>query len=377
MPGLRDVASLPASLAGAGLHAARRVAGGPEARLARAAGSSIATPAAAGWVTDFLNAAYYARPAGQRAVDDLRLAFCILTTRWARRPGRRLGARDVLAFNLAFGADRFLDARRSGRGRLDRDQLLAGGARLLGDWFPDASADPARRGWGIAFPTEADRARHRPEDRLAHAALGPLTPPTEPAERQHWKVYEPVPLVSAARAIELLTRPERWTDAGSALGRFTALRAGGLEGQTFEIEVAATPLQVQRAPIFTRAYVTATAVHVDGGPGGDGLADHVAELNATVAAHGGGMPAPVPAGARARCAVSLTTHEGHFMGAAVSRILVYEEEGGAFLRDTGSWDPLPPLLAEAYRRVGHEAQEAFWGRDPETSMLVQIALAAA
>lgn len=376
VPGLRDVASLPASLASAGVHAARRIVGGPEAKLARAAGSSIATPAAAGWVTGFLNAAYYARPRERRAVDDLRLAFCVLTTRWHRSGGRRLGARDVLAFNSAFGALRFLDARESGWGQLDRDQLLEGAARLLGDWFPDAYADPARRGWGIAFPTEAVRDRHRPEDRLAHAALGRLTPPTAPPERQQWKVYEPVPLASAERAVAVMGAPERWPDVGSALGRFTSLRAGGLEGQTFEIEVAAAPLRVERAPIFTRAYVTATAVHVDGGPGADGLAAYVAELNAAVAAHGGGMPPPVPDGARPHLALHLTTHHGHFMGAAVSRILVYEDAGGAFLRDAGSWDPMPPLLAEAYRRVGHQAQEAFWGRDPEASMLAQIAQAA-
>ena len=47
------------------------------------AGSSIAAPSAAAWVTDFSNAAYYARDAQEREVDDLRLAWCILTTRWA------------------------------------------------------------------------------------------------------------------------------------------------------------------------------------------------------------------------------------------------------------------------------------------------------
>ena len=36
-------------------------------RVARMTGSSIATPGAAGWVTDFLNAAYFARPARERA----------------------------------------------------------------------------------------------------------------------------------------------------------------------------------------------------------------------------------------------------------------------------------------------------------------------
>ena len=48
-------------------------------------GSSIAGRDAAGWVTDFLNAAYYRRPVSERDVDDLRLAFAILTTYWYRR----------------------------------------------------------------------------------------------------------------------------------------------------------------------------------------------------------------------------------------------------------------------------------------------------
>jgi hypothetical protein len=54
-------------------------AGGP-LRFARMTGSSIAGRDAAAWVTDFLNAAYYRRPVGDRQVDDLRLAFSILTT---------------------------------------------------------------------------------------------------------------------------------------------------------------------------------------------------------------------------------------------------------------------------------------------------------
>jgi len=47
---------------------ARRLLRSPAARFARMGGSSIAAPDAAGWVTDFLNAAYYARPADARAM---------------------------------------------------------------------------------------------------------------------------------------------------------------------------------------------------------------------------------------------------------------------------------------------------------------------
>ena len=62
--------------------------GGP-LRFARMTGSSIAGRDAAGWVTDFLNAAYYRRPPGEREVDDMRLAFAILTTYWYRKEKRR------------------------------------------------------------------------------------------------------------------------------------------------------------------------------------------------------------------------------------------------------------------------------------------------
>jgi hypothetical protein len=55
-------------------------------RFARMAGSSVATPAAPGWVTDFLNAAYHARPEIQRDPAELRLAYGGLTTRWASLP---------------------------------------------------------------------------------------------------------------------------------------------------------------------------------------------------------------------------------------------------------------------------------------------------
>src|SRR3954465_7035199 len=92
------------------------------AEFARMAGSSIAGRDAAPWVTDFLNAAYYRRPPEARDVDDVRLAFSILTTYWARQAtGRRLRVTDVAAFHRAFGADRF-DTSRSTRGTLSREE---------------------------------------------------------------------------------------------------------------------------------------------------------------------------------------------------------------------------------------------------------------
>jgi hypothetical protein len=327
-------------------------------------GSSIAAPTAVGWVTDFLNAAYFARPASSRDVDDLRLAFCVLTTRWHRKGCTRLGAADVAAFHRAFGPHRL---RALPRLTLDRDAVLDGGARLLGDWFPDAVADPDRRAHGIAFPTAQEREGFDPASRRVHAALGDLTPPLRPAAEQRWSDYAAVPLTSAARTAALMLRPERWPDVAAEGGRFTALRRGGLDGQTFEIEIVAIP--APRAPIYTRGYVTATKVLERGHP----------ELPAFVDAltQGAGTPA-AGEDADVHLAIELTTHTGHFLGRARSRLLVWEDAGGAWLRDVGSWDPLPVELAAPYRLAGETAQHAFWGPDrPAQSMLVQLARATA
>ena len=208
-------------------------------RFARMAGSSIAGPDAAPWVTDFLNAAYYRRPTGARDVDDLRLAFCILTTYWHGKPRhRRLHLTDLRAFHQAFGHDRFATGD-TARGTLDRVQLLDGAARLIGPWFPAAYADDERRGWGIAFETLEARAAYDPACRMDLARLGALTPESPPLDRQVWHTYPPVKMPSAERVVAALTAPETWPDYATEIGRFTPLRAGGLDGQTFEIEVAA------------------------------------------------------------------------------------------------------------------------------------------
>ena len=60
---------------------ARRASRSPAVWVARMGGTTISSPDAVGWVTDFLNAAYYARLPELREVEDLRVAFAILTTR--------------------------------------------------------------------------------------------------------------------------------------------------------------------------------------------------------------------------------------------------------------------------------------------------------
>src|SRR4051794_38998157 len=145
-------------------------------RFARMSGSSIAGRDAAAWVTDFLNAAYYRHPDDEREVDDMRLAFSVLTTYWDRnKNGRRLRVTALAAFHRAFGAHRF-DTDRSDRGLLSREQLLEDAAALLGDWLPEAYADDARRGWGIAFETAEAKAAPDPPRQPAPFLLGRLTP---------------------------------------------------------------------------------------------------------------------------------------------------------------------------------------------------------
>ncbi|MPZ88477.1 MAG: hypothetical protein GEU81_10455 [Nitriliruptorales bacterium] len=352
----------------------RRVLRSDQWRLLTMSGSSIASPTAAGWVTDFLNASYYARPRGLRSVDDLRLAFGILTTRWHRLGGRRLTAYDAIAFHRAFGRDRFVDAARSERGRLDSAQLREGARRLIGPWFADAWADPDRRGWGIAFETAGDKAAHLPERRLRNARLGPLTPPTAPGREQIWHTYPSVPVPSAQRVVEALTAVETWPDYGSEIGRFTPLRRRGLDGQTFEIEVIG--LTSTRTPVLLRGYVTVTRLVTVGDE--PELAAYVRDLNDAMTRFGRDEPPPVPEGAKPLVAFDLTTHDGHFLGDARNRLVLYEQDGQAYLRAASTWDPMKWHLDQVYSRAGRYEQHAFWGMESaEESMLHQIAQATA
>src|SRR6476661_371753 len=339
--------------------------------FARMTGSSIASADAAPWVTDFLNAAYYRRPADDRDVDDLRLAFAILTTYWYRRdPAARLHLSDLGAFHRTFGADRWGTAA-SPRGTLDRAQLLRGARDLIGPWFPDAFADDTRRGWGIAFPTVAERDAYEPAWRLALARLGALTPERAPAGEQTWHTYPPVRMPSADGVIDALTRPETWPDYASEIGRFTPLRPGGLAGQTFEIEVAVGTGTGK--PLFTRGYVTVTDLVTPGDPAA--LRAWVAALEDGLEHYGQGEPQAVPEGGEPLVGLDLTTHHGHFMGSGHNRLLLYTHAGEAWVRAAGTWDPMPWHIDRAYRLAGSDAQHAFWGQGEveSQSMLHQLA----
>ena len=71
------------------------------AQFAGMVGSSIATRDSTPWVLHFLSAAYYTKADDERQLDDLHLAFAVLTTYW-HRLGRPLRATDVHGFHQPF-----------------------------------------------------------------------------------------------------------------------------------------------------------------------------------------------------------------------------------------------------------------------------------
>jgi hypothetical protein len=364
-------ASTTFGVVAAGL-AARRAWQSAPLSLARMSGTSITAPDAVGWVTDFLNAAYYARQPELRGVEDLRLAFAILTTRWHQLGHRRLHAPDVLAFHRAFFRGRIVDSAHTPRGRLDGEQLFAGAAHLIGPWFQEAYRDDERRAHGIVFETTEARDAYKPEYRLRHARLGELTPPARDRKEQVWHTYRPVPIASAERTLAAIARPETWPDYGSDLGRFTAVRSlAGLAGQTFEIEIisALSP----RTPAILRGYVTVTRFFTAAEHPAD-LDHYAARLSELMVRYGRDEPPAYPPGCTPLAVICLDTHTGHFMGRARNRLLAYELDGQAYLRAAGTWDDMPVTLEQAYRSAGRKAQQAFWGDErPESSMLAQIA----
>jgi hypothetical protein len=380
MPAEKPTAPIPDSDAGLPEYLEDATEEGGEARpprtgvlrFARMVGSSICARDAAAWVTDFLNAAYYRRPVGERDIDDMRLAFTVLTTYWWGKPQhKRLHASDLVAFHRAFGAHRF-DAIESARGTLSREQLEGGARALLGDWFTDAYADAARRGWGIAFETVEAKATYDPEVRLGLARLGELTPERAPISEQVWHTYPPVEMPSAEGVIAALTAPETWPDYASEVGRFTALRSGGLDGQVFEIEVAANT--TAGWPMFTRGYVTIQNLVTPEDPAA--LRAYFDAVEQGMRDYGHDEPSVLPYAATPLVGFDLTTHAGHFMGSGHNRLLLYTHDGKVWVRAAGTWDPMPWHIDQAYKIAGREAQHAFWGEGNNVpqSMLHQLAL---
>ena len=327
-----------------------------------------------GWVTHFLNASYYGVPRESRDLADLRLAWAVLTTYWHQLGGGPLGARHVRRFHHSFRSAGSPDGSSYPRGLLDRNQLEGGAVHLLGDWFGEAQADPARIGWGVVFETSAARANYRPEVRLSDARLGPLSPPAAAPSQQTWHTYQPVPIPGVEDLLAVLEATDTWSHFPTDVGRFTALRSGPLKGQTFDVEAIAE--LARHAPMLTRGYVTVTAVLDRAQP--DALGAQLAAISASLARMPEGEPAVLPPGARPTHLIELTTHAGHFLGRARNYVVMFETDERAFVRTVGNWDPMPWYVRLSYGYKGADAQRTFWGLEsPEHSMLRQFARAAA
>jgi hypothetical protein len=338
------------------------------------AGSSIARRSAANWVTHFLSASYYGVPRERRDLENLRVAWEVLTTYWHQLGAGRLRARDVKRFHDSFRSSSSPRGSHYPRTLLDRDQLETGASRLLGQWFREAKADPARTGWGVVFENAAERSTYKPEVRLGRARLGAISPPRAAKFEQTWHTYRQVPIPSVDDLVAVLEATDTWSHFPTDVGRFTALRSGPLRGQTFEIEVIAEV--ARHVPMLTRGYVTVTRVLDRSEP--DALREQVALLAANVAGGAHDRPTVLPTEARPTHVLELTTHAGHFLGRARNYLLLFDTPEGAYIRAVGNWDPMPWYVRVSYEYQGADAQRAFWGLEsPQQSMLRQFARAAA
>ena len=223
--------------AGAGL--ARALGSGP-ARVARIGRLDHRRADAAGWITDFLNAAYFHRAeaaGGARDVDDLRLALAVVTTAGTRRATGACAPPTSSPSTARSGATASSRPRARARGTLDPGPAPGRRGRLLGPWFAEAYADDARRGWGIAFPTVAAKAPTAPRTAwpargsAAHAPRGAAGPSRPGTRTRRCGCRRPT-------ASSTPSRPERGRTRQRG-GPLHPLRTGGLAGQTFEIEVVA------------------------------------------------------------------------------------------------------------------------------------------
>jgi hypothetical protein len=172
----------------------------------------------------------------------------------------------------------------------------------------------------------------------------------------------------------VLEATETWSHFPTDVGRFTALRSGPLQGQTFEVEAIAE--LARHAPMLTRGYVTVTQVLDRSLPGA--LDEQLAAMSANLARMPRGEPAVLPAGATPTHLLELTTHEGHFLGRARNCVVLFETDERAYMRTVGNWDPMPWYVRLPYGYKGADAQRTFWGLEsPQHSMLRQFARAAA
>ena len=223
---------------------------------------------------------------------------------------RRLHGRDVVGFHRAFGRERIGTAV-TARGTLDRDQLLAGAARLLGDWFPDASRTTrAAAGASRSRPPRRVRRTTRASACASHGSARSRRARSRPSSRSGTRTRRsrsPARTRSSARCSR--PRPGPTTRARSVASRRCA--AAGSPGRRSRSRSRPGPRPAARC---SRAATSRSRGCVTPDDEAD-LRAYVDELNDGLARFGRDEPPAVPGGAQPIVGFDLTTHEGHFIGA--------------------------------------------------------------
>src|SRR5262245_60881636 len=144
-------------------------------RFARMTGSSIAGPDAAGWITDFLNAAYYRREPDRRDVDELRLASAIVTTRWHRLGHRRLRVGDAVRSIRRSGAT---DSSKAHDHRVGRSTASSYWRARAACWAPGFRTPTATTSVAVgASPSRPERSARPMTRRCGYGWRGLASPP--------------------------------------------------------------------------------------------------------------------------------------------------------------------------------------------------------
>ena len=182
-------------------------------------------------------------------------------------------------------------------------------------------------------------------------------PRARAAARAIFHTYPPVEMPSADAVIGALAKPETWPDYASAIGRFTPLRAGGLAGQTFEIEVAAGT-EAGR-PVFQRGYVTITRAASKEDP--DDLRAYVDDVNDGLARSG--ERARGSRGRRPGLRLRPDAPRGPLHGSRQQPACSCTSRTGArSCARRGRGRRCPGTSRAPTRCAGREAQHAFWGQ---------------
>ena len=195
----KRTAAVAVGAVGAGLLAGRALRS-EQVRFARMSGTSIAAPDAAGWVTDFLNAAYYARE--PRAARRRRPAARVRDRHDALAPARRPPPARRPTCSPSTAPSAAAAARqRSERARHAGPRAAADAGRaLLGDWFPDGVGRRRAPRLGDRLRDGGARRRVRaraPPARRASSARSRR--PSSPTAEQVWHTYAPVEVPAPTR----------------------------------------------------------------------------------------------------------------------------------------------------------------------------------